>query len=151
MKPSPTRAAAAASLAILSLLTAMLAAQSRDQPVRKPTDPGIITTRQAITPAGVQSVFEGRVYGVAFGAGSDTLWVLTASDVYELDWLANAVRQRADTGLTPGLQGLRFDPIDGRALVAGASRTRQTGKPPEVQLGAIAASRAGASGATGGP
>ncbi len=154
MQLSPTRAAAAAmlvaQLVVLSLLAATLAAQSRDQPVRKPTDPGIITTRQAITPAGVQSVFEGRVYGVAFGAGSDTLWVLTASDVYELDWLANAVRQRADTGLTPGLQGLRFDPIDGRALVAGASRTRPEGKPAEVRLGAIAASRAGASGATGG-
>src|SRR5438105_430688 len=36
-------------------------------------DPGVIATGQRITPAGVQSVFDGRVYGVTFGAGSSDL------------------------------------------------------------------------------
>jgi hypothetical protein len=31
-------------------------------------DPDVITTNQAITPTGVQSVFRGRVYGVTSGA-----------------------------------------------------------------------------------
>jgi len=122
----------------MTLLTVSLAAQSPDHPVRTPVDPGVITTRQAITPAGVQSVFDGRVYGVTFGARADTLWVLTSRDVYELDWAANAVRQRTDTTMAPGLQGLRFDPAGGRVLVAGASRTKPAGKPPDVSLGAVA-------------
>ena len=127
-----------AALLCVAALGVALAAQDRGRPLREPVDPGVITTRQAITPAGVQSVFEGRVYGVTFGAGSDSLWVLTASDLYELDWAANAVRQRADTGLNAGLQGLRFDRAEARALVAGASRARVAGKPPEVRLGAAA-------------
>ncbi|HOQ59833.1 MAG TPA: alkaline phosphatase family protein [Vicinamibacterales bacterium] len=126
--------------AALVLLAVSLAAQDRDRPMRVPQDPGVITTRQAITPAGVQSVFEGRVYGVAFGASPNRLWVLTASDVYELDWATNTVRQRVDTGLNAGLQGLRFDRAAARALVAGASRARAAGKPPEVRLEAAAAS-----------
>ena len=91
MKPSSSRAAVGlivpavvpAVIALAILLAGSLTAQSRDQPVRKPSDPGIITTRQAITPAGVQSVFEGRVYGVAFGASSSSLW-LDSSQVNKL-------------------------------------------------------------------
>ena len=45
----------------------MTHAQSVVQPSRGVTDPGIVTTRQTITPAGVQSVFDGRVYGITFG------------------------------------------------------------------------------------
>ena len=35
-------------------------------PVNSVVDPGIIPSRQVITPAGLQSVFESRVNGVAF-------------------------------------------------------------------------------------
>ncbi|MEY3284415.1 MAG: hypothetical protein RIR86_2428, partial [Acidobacteriota bacterium] len=42
-------------------------AQTVDQPARAVTDPGVVTTRQNITPAGVQSIFDGRVYGLSFG------------------------------------------------------------------------------------
>ena len=45
-------------------------AQTHEKPVRSVTDPGVVTTRQTITPAGVQTIFDGRVYGVAFGASS---------------------------------------------------------------------------------
>ena len=55
-------------LALLLVFPLALPAQSPDKPLRSVTDPGVVTTRQAITPAGVQTVFDGRVYGVAFGA-----------------------------------------------------------------------------------
>ena len=51
-------------------LVAVEAAQSVDRPARAVTDPDVATTRQATTPAGVQSVFDGRVYGVAFGSSA---------------------------------------------------------------------------------
>jgi len=44
---------------------------------RAVTDPGVITTRQTITPAGVPTVFDGRVYGVAFGEDASNIWVAT--------------------------------------------------------------------------
>jgi hypothetical protein len=57
------------SFPLLAIVAAVpLAAQMPDAPVRAVTDPGTVTTRQSITPAGVQSVFSGRVQGVAFGA-----------------------------------------------------------------------------------
>lgn len=53
-------------------------AQTAEKPVRAVTDPGVVTTRQTITPAGVQSVFDGRVYGVTFGAKANEIYALTA-------------------------------------------------------------------------
>src|SRR5215470_5396626 len=41
-----------------------------ETPVKQVSDPGTITTRQGITPAGAQSVFETRVYGITFGTSS---------------------------------------------------------------------------------
>lgn len=49
-------------------------AQTVEQPLRAVSDPGIITTRQAITPAGVQTVFDGRVFATTFGEGN-VLWL----------------------------------------------------------------------------
>lgn len=68
----------------------VLSAQS-GSPVRSVTDPGVVTTRQAITPAGVPTVFEGRVAGVAFGPEGSELWVANATRIYRLDWKANRV------------------------------------------------------------
>jgi YVTN family beta-propeller protein len=120
-------------LCFLSLVIASpLCAQQKDQPVRNVTDPGVVVTRQQITPAGVQSVFDGRVYGVAFGATSAEVWALGATRITALDWRANRVvaslplatkgapapRKRGDnpeinaslafTG-KPGIQGLAVD------------------------------------------
>jgi len=105
---------------------ASAAAQTVDQPVRSVTDPGVVTTRQSITPAGVPAVFQGRVYGVAFGANSSEVWVLHASHVYRMDWRANRVIEKIAHGGTPGLQGLRFDAKQGRPLVSGTGRDRKT-------------------------
>ena len=108
---------AAAGLAVVE------AVQSVERPVRGVTDPGVVTTRQAITPAGVQSVFDGRVYGVAFGASASELWVLTGrtragkAQLYRLDWLKNAVGGRWELEGAPALQGLAFDPERGSPLV----------------------------------
>ena len=93
------------------------------EPSRGVTDPGVITTGQAITPAGVQSVFDGRVYGVTFGATDADLWVLTGrtragrTEVYRLDWLENRARGRWELDGTAALQGLVFDPVRKSPLV----------------------------------
>ena len=108
---------AAAGLAVVE------AVQSVERPVRGVTDPGVVTTRQAITPAGVQSVFDGRVYGIAFGSSASELWVLTGrtragkAQLYRLDWLKNAVGGRWELEGAPALQGLAFDPERGSPLV----------------------------------
>lgn len=79
-----------------------------DRPVRAVTDPGVITTRQTITPAGVPAIFAGKVYDVAFGADSGELWVLNANHVHRLDWRQNKVLGRIVHGGAPGLQSLAF-------------------------------------------
>lgn len=105
------------------LLTLSLSGQTTDKPVRSVTDPGVVTTRQTITPAGVPAIFEGRVYGVDFGADSSELWVLNASALYRLDWRQNKVLARIPLGGAPGLQALRYE--SGRALYTVASRDRR--------------------------
>ena len=71
------------------LLTAWMV--SAQPPVHQVPDPGAITTRQKITPAGVQSVFAGRVQAVAFcgpdklavavsGGGGQNLSILSTSE-----------------------------------------------------------------------
>src|SRR5262247_4073422 len=88
-----------AQLTLLSTLIAALLiagifsafAQTHEKPVRSVTDPGVVTTRQTITPAGVPTIFDGRVYGVVFGASSSTVFALTGrrrnspSQVFQLD------------------------------------------------------------------
>ena len=73
------RTVAPTSALLLAGSCVLLAAQTAQQPSRSVTDPGVITTRQAITPAGVQTVFDGRVYGVVFGASADQIWALAAT------------------------------------------------------------------------
>ncbi|MEJ7606187.1 MAG: hypothetical protein WKF37_07940, partial [Bryobacteraceae bacterium] len=94
----------------------VVCAQTVEEPLRSVTDPGVITTRQSITPAGVPSVFQGRVYGVAFGANASELWVLNATQVYRMDWRSNRVLERVPLPGSPGLQGIRYDALQKRAL-----------------------------------
>jgi DNA-binding beta-propeller fold protein YncE len=115
------------------LFAASLLAQS---PVRRVIDPGVVTTRQEITPAGVPAVFDGRVFGVAFGRDSSELYVLAATGLFQYDWAANKVVQRLDAGRRPALQGVAFDPVSGRALFAGVDRA------PGVWLASAGASKA---------
>jgi len=123
-------------LAVL-MLCVPAAAQTRSV-----TDPGVITTRQTITPAGVQTVFDGRVYGVAFGPSAAEVWVLNArrqnsqAQVFRLDWAANKVLRRVPLGENPGLQGIVFDPVTGQALVSATLPAQ--GQPGRARLLSIA-------------
>ena len=96
-----------------------------EQPSRAVTDPGIVTTRQAITPAGVPSVFQGRVFGVAWAKDGGDLWVLHASQVYRLDWKQNRVVARVPHGGTPGNQSISADPVTGDILFGRSAREGQ--------------------------
>jgi len=88
---------------------------------RTVSDPGVGTTHQAITPAGLQSVFNGRVYGVAFGKTPDELWVLHAGEISLVDWRANKSIARIPFQGAAGLGGIRYDASADRALVNIAS------------------------------
>src|SRR5437764_7095928 len=111
-------------LAAFALLT-VAAAQTPDKPVRAVTDPGVVTTRQAITPAGVPSVFQGRVYGVAWAGDTGDLWVLHATQVYRLDWKNNRVVTHLPHGGAPGNQAIAADPATGDALIGQSVRDPQ--------------------------
>jgi len=110
---------AIAHFVILFVFLIGLQAQDLRKPSRSVTDPGVITTRQAITPAGVQSVFEGRVYGLTFAGKPTEIAVMTHDHktgtalVSRIDWMSNRVVEQVSIGSTPGLQGLIFDPASG--------------------------------------
>src|SRR5262245_16532590 len=113
---------AALSVLLAASIGAIPLAQRPDQPVRSVADPGVITTRQTITPAGVQSVFDGRVYGLTFGEKDDDLWVLAqrnggGANVFGLDWLQNRVKSHWEIQASSSLQGLVLDPLRGGPLV----------------------------------
>ncbi len=103
---------------LVLLLPSIIVAQAEDKPVRAVTDPGVVTTRQSITPAGAQAVFQGRVYGVAFGATPDEVWVLNAGHALRLNWKNNHVEDRVPIDGNPGLQGIQFDPDSGRTYIS---------------------------------
>lgn len=100
-------------------------AQTTEAPVRAVTDPGVITTRQAITPAGVPAIFNGRVYAVDFGQNAKEVWVMSATHLYRLDWRENRVLDQIPLNAAPGLQSMRFDPPTNRALAATAVDRKQ--------------------------
>jgi YVTN family beta-propeller protein len=105
-------------LPLLASLAAVLpvVAQTVENPVRAVTDPGIVTTRQSITPAGVQAVFQGRVYGVVFGHDSSEIHVLQSNGVYRMDWKGNRVLSRVPLKGKMGLQGIAYDAVARRSL-----------------------------------
>ena len=109
-------------ITLAMLAASVCSAQTLEQPSRGVSDPGIVTTRQAITPAGLPSVFQGRVYGVAWAGDSGELWVLHASQVYRLDWKNNRVVSRVAHGGVPGNQSILSNPATGAAIVGTSSR-----------------------------
>ncbi|HUR59595.1 MAG TPA: bifunctional YncE family protein/alkaline phosphatase family protein, partial [Opitutaceae bacterium] len=98
------------------------AASREPGPVRNVTDPGVVVTRQNITPAGVQSVFDGRVYGVAFGPNPAEIWAVEAKRLVAFDWKGNRVISSIPLDAKPGLQAVAVDPA-GRAFVTVANAT----------------------------
>src|SRR3989454_12360259 len=68
----------------LLVLLQGVAQQPIPQPRREIPDPGVIATDQRVTPAGLQSVFTGRVTGVRFGARPGEVWVTGHGALYRL-------------------------------------------------------------------
>ena len=135
-------------LALTLALSAAALAQTPERPVRAVTDPGVVTTRQAITPAGTPSVFSGRAYGVAWSKDPSRLWVLHATHLYLLDWRTNTVVSRIAHGGTPGNQAIASTGDDavfvansvrrnGRAAARLLTAAEQDLKPVAEGLGAF--------------
>ncbi|MBL8295333.1 MAG: hypothetical protein JNN08_26040, partial [Bryobacterales bacterium] len=121
-------------------LTGLAVGQTAERPVRAVVDPGTVTTRQTITPAGVPTIFNGRVYGVTFGSSGDELWVLHATHLYRLDWKMNKVLESVPLGGSPGLQSLVWDGT--QALAGLTSRGSGRNDPAaKVHLAAFAGGR----------
>ena len=108
------------SLAILA--AAPLQQRMPPPPTRDVDDPGVVVTAQRVSPAGLQSVFEGRVTGVRFGSGSSDIWVAAPGTAYHLDWRSNRVLGTAAIEGRPGVHAIAVDPVTRRALVSSASR-----------------------------
>lgn len=111
----------------MMLTTLLLALQVRaavapSLPQRDIPDPGVIATDQRVTPAGVQSVFKGRVGGVRFGATSSELWVAAPGGAYRMSWRDNRVIAHGEYDGRPGVQGIAFDAATNRAYVSSIGR-----------------------------
>jgi YVTN family beta-propeller protein len=130
----------ASALLALGALGAALA-QTVERPERQVEDPGVITTRQAITPAGVQSVFKGRVHAATFGEEGE-IFVLSRTHLYRMNWLENRVLASHALAGAAGVRGLVYDAASKRAL-ATAAASQPDGKPPVVQLVGLAAQSEG--------
>ncbi|MCG6957356.1 MAG: beta-propeller fold lactonase family protein [Gemmatimonadetes bacterium] len=128
---------------ITALVFAALQQVPPPRPARAVPDPGVIATDQRVTPAGVQTVFAGRVAGVRFGSGANEIWVAVPGHAYRMDWRANRVLSVADFDGTPGVHGVAVDRATGRVLVssvgrlpasAANSRTPGAPVPPDVRV-----------------
>ena len=97
--------------------------QTIERPVRAVPDPGVVTTRQSITPAGVQSVFSGRIYGVTFGTSSDVVYVaVNTGAIYQLNWRTNQVLKMIRGAARPGMQGIVLDPVTQEPLLSASMK-----------------------------
>ena len=97
-------------------------AQSPPQPRRDISDPGVIATDQRVTPAGVQSVFTDRVFGVRFGARPGEIWVTVHGAAYRLGWRENVVLGSTTFDGRAGVQGIAIDPVTGLAFFSTVGR-----------------------------
>ena len=107
---------------ILFALALVLQQPTPVAPQSAVADPGVIATGQRISPAGVQSVFEGRVGGVRFGSSSDEIWVAVPGNAFRLQWRANKVVARGTVNGRPGIYGVTVDPATHRAFVSFVGR-----------------------------
>jgi YVTN family beta-propeller protein len=129
----------------------LLALQANAQPPRprapqRPlADPGVIAVEQRVTPAGVQSVFDGKVGGVRFGKNPGELWVAVPGAAYRLAWRDNrAITSSAFDGRA-GVHGVAIDPVTGRAIVSSVGKlpgntaqSRMPGAGPLARAEAVA-------------
>jgi YVTN family beta-propeller protein len=113
-------------------------------PVNSVVDPGIIPSRQAIIPAGLQSVFESRVNGIAFGENGDSVYAATlgqkGSHIYQIDLKSNQMIGVTDSSASAGMQGLIYDPVTQTPFMSGLSGSAK-GKDSVVQFVSMKGSR----------
>src|SRR5262245_22354340 len=107
---------------LLPLLALLQGVEAPVPPRREIADSGVIATNQQVTPAGVQSVFTDRVFGVRFGAKPGEIWVSIHGAAYRLNWRDNAVLGSAAFDGRAGVQGIAIDPVNGRALITSVGR-----------------------------
>jgi YVTN family beta-propeller protein len=92
-------------------------------PVSTVVDPGVIPSRQGITPAGLQTVFESRVNGVAFGDNGDSIYAATlgqkGSLLYQISLKTNQMLGVESSSVSAGMQGLAYDPVNRVPLMSG--------------------------------
>jgi len=103
---------------LLPLLALLQGVEAPVPPRRAIADSGVIATNQQVTPAGVQSVFTDRVFGVRFGAKPGEIWVSIHGAAYRLNWRDNAVLGSAA--------------FDGRIWSRTATRTPDTASGPRI-------------------
>jgi len=120
------------------------------QPANSVVDPGIIPSRQLISPAGLQSIFESRVFGVAFGEHGDSIYAATAgqkgSHVYQINLKTNHMMAVLSTDAAPGMQGLAYDPARHQPLMSGLVGNGKSDSGPGQLVGLSQASSAIADG-----
>lgn len=109
-------------------------------------DPGVVTTRQNVTPAGVAAVFNGKVYDAVFGETDDDVWVLVGrpNTLHRLRWSANRLELTRKLPGRPALQGLVWDESAGRLIVARNSRIpadAAKAAPDDEQIDIVAVGR----------
>jgi YVTN family beta-propeller protein len=94
-------------------------------PANSVVDPGVIPSRQQITPAGLQSIFEGRVYGVAFGENGESIFAVVPGQkgtlVYQIDLKSNQMISALTAGASSGMQGLTYDATSHTPLLSGVA------------------------------
>ncbi len=122
-------------VAIIGLLQA--ATPPVQPPQRIVNDPGVFAVGQRVTPAGVQSVFNGRVAGVRFGADASDVWAVVPNGAFRLAWRDNRLVAQASFSGRPGVHGIAIDPVTKRATVSSVSKlpadvaaSRTPGGPP---------------------
>jgi len=119
-------------LALAFVILLQTPANPPPQPRREIPDPGTIATTQRVAPAGVQSVFTDRVFGVRFGLRPKEIWVSIHGAAYHLSWRENAVLSSAAFDGRAGVQGIVIDPVTRRALITSVGRL-----PADVALSRI--------------
>jgi DNA-binding beta-propeller fold protein YncE len=131
---------------MFAFLAALLQVQQPvPAPQRSVPDPGVIAVGQRVTPAGVQSVFTGRVAGVRFGTAPGEVWVAVPGSAWRMNWRDNRVVSRAEFVGRPGVHGLAIDPVTKRVTVASVSKlpadvaaSRTPGGPPLSRAKSVA-------------
>jgi len=115
----------------LSVPTAVPQTPATKPPTRNVTDEGVITTRQAITPAGAQTVFDSSVYSVGTAPGGD-IWSLNRTRLMLLDVRDNRVK--ADYAI-PGDRGVRGLSVDATGSRVAATHVLQvSGQASEARV-----------------